>query len=471
MIRDPASGVRLCDGWRRRDWLHLGGLGAVGLSLSNLLGNDEARGATRAGSERSTTRAKSCILLFLMGGPPQHSTWDPKPDAPVEVRGEIGPIETKTPGIRFGELMPRLATHSNKLAVVRAVSTGDNAHSSSGYSMLTGRPHQPQNRENANPGAPNDWPSVGAVVQQLAAARGELPAAVRLPCHIFNTDGSVWPGQDAGFLGRDANPWLFRCEPASPDYRIPEFTLPADVPVERLAGRRSLLVEFNRALEHAHRSGTLDNYDRLTQRAYNLLGSPASRAAFDLSRESDAVRQRYGMSQFGQSCLLARRLVEAGVRLVQVNWHRGPNEPSDNPCWDSHTNETKRLKEVLVPPMDHGFASLLEDLAERGLLDDTLVVCLAEFGRTPRMNGRAGRDHWGPVFSIAFAGGGVHGGVVHGASDAQGAQPKDGLVRPEDVTATIFHCLGFEPSAAMLDPTGRRLAITHGEPIRAILKT
>lgn len=468
MFRFQAHGPRLCDGLNRRDALHVGGLGALGLSLPQLLAARSAEGATN-GAGRGARRAKSCIILFLMGGPPQHSTWDPKPDAPAEVRGEIKPIDTNVPGIRFGELMPRLATHADKLAVVRAVSTGDNAHSSSGYYMLTGRPHQPMNRENANPGAPNDWPSMAAVAQQLLRPGGELPGAVRLPCHIFNTDGSVWPGQDAGFLGRDMNPWLFRCEPASPTYKIPEFTLPMDVSLERLGGRQTLLREFNRSLDGAARAGVIENYDRLTQRAFNLLGSPESRAAFDLSRESDDVRKRYGASQFGQSCLLARRLVEAGVRLVQVNWHRGPDEPSANPCWDSHAKETERLKTVLVPPMDHGFASLLEDLSQRGLLDDTLVVCMAEFGRTPRFNGAAGRDHWGPVFSIALAGGGVRGGVVHGASDAQGGQPKDGLVRPEDVTATIFHCLGLEPDATVVDPPGRRLSITSGQPIGQIL--
>ena len=166
-------------------------------------------------------KAKSCILLFLMGGPPQHSTWDPKPDAPADVRGEIGPLATNVPGIHFGELMPQLAARADKLCVLRAVSTGDNAHSSSGYYMLTGRPHAPMNAENANPGSPNNWPNIGSVVSTLAPARGELPGAVRLPCHIFNTDGSVWPGQDAGFLGHSVDPWLFRCTPASPDFQDP----------------------------------------------------------------------------------------------------------------------------------------------------------------------------------------------------------------------------------------------------------
>jgi hypothetical protein len=448
--------------------LRIGGLGACGLTLTNLLRRESALKAAEKVSP-SRGKAKSCIILFLMGGPPQHSTWDPKPEAPADVRGEIGPIPTNVPGISFGELMPQLARQADKLCVLRAVSTDDNAHSSSGYYMLTGRPHEPMNRENANPGAPNDWPFLGAAVQHLDREARDLPASVRLPCHIFNTDGSIWPGQDSGFLGRSANPWLVRCEPASPQYRVAEFSLPVDVPIQRLEGRRSLLSDLNAQLDDTQRSGVIRGYDGITQRAFELLSSSRARRAFNLSEESPELRARYGASQFGQSVLLARRLIEADVRLVQVNWFRGPDEPADNPCWDSHVNETERLKKVLVPPMDQGFSALLEDLAQRGRLDDTLVVCMAEFGRTPRFNARAGRDHWGPVFSVAFAGGGIRGGMVYGSSDRLGGQPRDGLVRPETLTATIFHCLGFDPSSEFQDPTGRRFAISRGEVLRGIL--
>jgi hypothetical protein len=413
-------------------------------------------------------RARSCILLFLMGGPPQHSTWDPKPNSPAEVRGDIRPIATAVPGIHFGELMPRLARHADKLCVLRAVSSGDNAHSSSGYYMLTGRPHQPMNFENANPGAPNDGPTLGAVVQRLHGAPAALPAAVRLPQRIFNTDGSVWPGQDAGFLGRAADPWLLRCEPAQ-NLRIPEFSLSAELPPQRLENRHALLTALNERFATAERGGTVGRYDRQTQQAFDLLRSARAGQAFDLDRESAAVRDRYGRSPFGQSVLLARRLVEAGVALVQVNWYRGPDEPSDNPCWDSHVRETERLRTVLVSPMDQAFAALVADLAERGQLDETLVVCLAEFGRTPRFNGRGGREHWGSVFSVALAGGGVRGGCVWGASDAMGAHPKDGLVRPEDLTATILHCLGYARDTEIFDSLRRPLPISRGQVIGQIL--
>jgi hypothetical protein len=352
---------------------------------------------------------------------------------------------------------------------LRAVSTGDNAHSSSGYYMLTGRPHSPLNAENANPGFPNNWPNIGSVVQALTKARSALPSAIRLPGHIFNTDGSIWPGQDAGFLGRKADPWLFRCMPASPEFKIPEFDLPLDITLDRLSARTSLLGQLNQSLTSFERTAALDAYDSQTQRAYALLASKAGRDAFDLQRETQATRERYGDSQFGQSVLLARRLIEAGTRLVQVNWYRGPEEPSDAPCWDSHTNETKRLKEALIPPFDAAFSALLSDLTERGLLDETLVLCLSEFGRTPKFNARAGRDHWGQVFSVALAGGGIRGGMVHGSSDRLGAFPRDGLVRPEDITATLFHCLGLAPDREITDAQGRRLVISQGQVIHPIL--
>ncbi len=460
-IRD--RGARLCDGITRRDVLHAGGLGLVGLSLPSLLAG---RAAADAAQPRG--RARSCILLFLMGGPPQHSTWDPKPDAPAEIRGDFRPIATNVPGIHVGELMPRLATHADQLCILRAVATNDNAHSSSGYAMMTGQPHLPTNVENANPGPPNNWPSMPGVVQRLRGMPGRLPAGVRLPHRIFNTDGSVWPGQDAGFLGRSSDPWLLRCEPGSPNYRISEFSLAADVPLSRLEDRRALMTAVATPFAAVEASGALAQFDRQAQQAFGLLRSEQSRRAFDLNAEPTAVRDRYGRSPFGQSVLLARRLVEAGVSLIQVNWYRGPDEPADNPCWDSHVRESERLRTVLVPPMDQAFAALLEDLGQRGMLDETLVVCLSEFGRTPRFNNRGGRDHWGYVFSVALAGGGVRGGQVYGASDRIGGHPKEGRVLPEELTATIYHCLGYEPHTEVRDTLGRPIAISRGSVLRQV---
>ena len=458
MLRLSTDGPRLCDRLTRRDMLHIGGLGLLGLTSPALLRAHTTRPAS--------ARAKRCIVLFLMGGPDQHSTWDPKPDATAEVRGPFNPIATSVPGVQICELMPRLAARMDKLAILRAVSTGDNAHSSSGYYMMTGIPHQPMNSENANPGAPNNWPNMGAIVQKVRGNGGAIPAAMRLPHRIFNTDSSVWPGQDAGFLGLNADPWLLQCVPGAASMRVSEFSLSADLPSGRLEDRRRLLDSVNERLDVNHR---LERYDRQTQQAFDMLRSARAGHAFDLEREPAPMRDRYGRSPFGQSVLLARRLIEAGVSLIQVNWYRGPDEPSDNPCWDSHTNEPERMRNVLVPPMDQAFAALLDDLDQRGLLADTLVVCMAEFGRTPRYNGRTGRDHWGPVFSVAMAGAGIRGGAVHGASDRIGAQPRDGRARPEDLTATIFHCLGHAPDSEIHDAVNRPIPISRGQIVRQIL--
>src|SRR5262245_21414959 len=416
MLSINGRGTRLCDRVTRREILRVGGLSALGLSLPHLLGStaqsaqENATGANRHGS------AKSCIVLFLMGGPPQHSTWDPKPDAPAEIRGEFKPIDTVVPGTSIGELMPRTALLTDRLAIIRSMSSNDNAHSSSGYYMLTGQPHAPMNFENANPGPPNDYPSIGAVVRRMEQRTLGLPPAVTLPHRIFNTDGSVWPGQDAGFLGRATDPWLLNCKPADPDFRVNEFSLNVDVSSERLLERQSLLGHVNQKLDELERSGRPRYYGRLTEQAFNLLNSVRSRQAFRLDAEPEVVRERYGRSQFGQSVLLSRRLIEAGVKLVQVNWYRGPEEPSDAPCWDSHAREALRLKTVLAPPTDQALSALLDDLEARGMLDETLVVCMAEFGRTPKFNPVAGRDHWGHVYSVVLAGGGIRGGFVHGAS-------------------------------------------------------
>ena len=354
MLNLHANGVRLCDGITRREMLRAGSLGLLGLSLPQLLKAQELRAAEPI---LSGGKAKRCIVLFLLGGPPQHSTWDPKPDQPPEIRGEFKPIASNVPGIQVGELMPRLAKQMDKICVLRAVSSNDNAHSASGYYMMTGQPHAPMNVENANPGPPNDYPNLGAVVRRLKGDRNGLPGAVRLPNRIYNTDGSVWPGQDAGFLGRGLDPWLFTCEPASSNFRIDQFSLPTDVPTTRLQDRFGLLHQVNCQIDAFERSGVLHQFDRHNQQAFTMLRSPQSRQAFRLDQEPETVRDRYGRSQFGQSCLLGRRLLEAGVSLVQVNWHRGPDEPADNPCWDSHVNEPQRLKTVLLPPMDQAMAA------------------------------------------------------------------------------------------------------------------
>lgn len=463
MFRIHTSGARLCDGLTRREWLRVGGLSLAGLSLPSLLRARESAPATGSGS---FGKAKACILLFHLGGPPQHETWDPKPDAPAEIRGDLKPIATRIPGLQVGELMPKTAELVEQICVLRAMATDDNAHSSSGYWMLTGVPHQPLQAENAKPGAPNDWPCIAAILQRLRAGQGGLPASIALPDHIWNDGNLVWPGQDGGFLGRSADPWLIHCDPSAPDFQIPGLALPDDVPPLRLRERLSLLNQVNQGLDAVDRSGAVARFDNRAQQAFDLLRAGKARRAFDVDKEPPMVRDRYGRTRWGQSLLLARRLVEAGVSLVQVNWTRTKEEMGGSPAWDTHAKNTQNLKR-LMPIMDQAYSALLDDLQQRGLLDETLVVWCGEFGRTPKINGSGGRDHWGHVFSAALAGGGIHGGQVYGSSDRSGGRPREGRVPPQDLAATIFHCLGYPPHTEVHDTLGRPIAISRGEVIRA----
>ncbi|MFO0868589.1 MAG: DUF1501 domain-containing protein [Pirellulales bacterium] len=469
MFRLLDSGYRLCDGTTRREWLRVGGLGLGGLSLASLLAQREARGAGAAAAPRGAFgRAKSVIVFGLVGGPPQHETWDPKPHAPAEVRGEFGVIPSKTPGLNVGELMPLTAAWTHKIAVLRAVVTNDNAHSSSGYQMLTGMPHVPLNQESATPKTPNLAPSLGALVRALRPAPGQLPSAVTLPEHIWNDGNFPWPGQDAGQLGQKHNPWLIHCDPSAADFSVPGLALAQDLNDARVASRRTLLAELNQRIDHLQRSQAVVGYGIHAQKALDLLGGTGAREAFEIQRESAATRDRYGRSRFAQSILLARRLVEAGVSLVQVNWTRIKDQPNQG-GWDTHAKHNESLKKLLMPMMDQCFSALLEDLDQRGLLDETLVVWFGEFGRTPRFNGNAGRDHWGRVFSLALAGGGIRGGTVHGTSDKHAAEPVDGVVQARDILATVFHCLGYHPDTELRDPVGRPMPLSRGRVIEEVL--
>ena len=442
---------RICDGVTRRESLAVGSLGLAGLTLPQLL-------QAREQSPPVKRKPRSVIILFLLGAPPQQETWDPKPDSPAEARGDMGVIRTATPGLLVGETMVKTSRLTERISILRACQTNDNAHSASGYFMTTGVPHSPKQVENAKPGAPNDWPSMGGVVRKLLQPRCKLPAAVTLPEQSANDGNLTWPGQDAGFLGRASDPWLIQCTPDVGKFEVPGLSLPGEVSASRLDGRKELLAALD------GRGATADAH---TQRAFEMISSPAARRAFALESEGVRTRDRYGRTRFGQSCLLARRLVEAGVPLVRVNWSRVPEAPN-NGHWDTHTKNTEGVRK-LMPVLDTAYTALLEDLADRGMLEDTLVVWVAEFGRTPKINGAAGRDHWGQCFSVALAGGGVRGGAVHGASDRLAAYPKDGRVTPQELHATIYHCLGIPRDAEIHDALGRPLAVYRGEPVRQIL--
>jgi hypothetical protein len=457
---------RLCDGLSRRELIRVGGLSLLGLSLPDLARarqtGDDARGA-------SFGRAKNVIFLWLQGGPPQHETFDPKPDAPAEIRGEFNPIATNVPGIQICELLPRTAAIVDKLAIARSLCTHSDLHDASGYWILTGYPYKGQQSRQIT--RSTDWPYVGSVLKMLAPSP-TLPSytSVWLP-DVMRLNDNVQPaGQTAGFLGVGWDPQRVICDPSDPNFQIEGLALPPEIPALRLSSRQSLLEQVERHFETIERGPVVRDFDRQTQEAFGLLTSGRARQAFDLAREPEALRERYGRHKWGQCVLLARRLVEAGARLVHVNWPReGGDEAVSNPMWDTHAQNADRLQDVLCPQFDVTFTALMEDLEQRGLLSETLVVAVGEFGRTPKINAHGGRDHWGHVFSLVLAGAGISGARVYGSSDKQGAYPRDGKLEPQDLTATILHLLGVGHGVTFPDPTGRPQHATLGEPLYALL--
>jgi hypothetical protein len=456
MLPLGCSRIGLCEGWTRREWLRAGGLSFLGLSLSDLL-RSQAAGASPSTPALAFGRARACIVAFLFGAPAHQDIWDLKPEAPREIRGEFQPIASSVPGLFVGEHVPWIARQAHHLALVRSVSHPDSTHTVAMHYMLTGRRHAQPNTNPQNQAT--DFPTFGAVMQKLRPARSPLPAGISLnaPANQVSAANHIFPGFFAGLLGHAYDPLFITQDPSRPGFQ-PFPTVEGTV-AERLRRRRGLLVEIDRhqhALAQAAGVRTLDTFHA---RAFDLITSPRARQAFDLARESQQLRDRYGRSAFGQGLLLARRLVEAGVRLVTVNWAR------DDAFWDTHADNFRKLKRDLLPPFDLGFSALLEDLHQRGLLEDTLVICLGEFGRTPRINGQAGRDHWAACNTVVLAGGGIRGGQVHGASDRLGAYPATSPVSPEDLAATIYHALGIDPHTTVQDQENRPLSLSLGVPL------
>ena len=462
------------DPLHRREWLRVGGLSALGISLPTLLRPRAAAGMPvlsknpLSGDLGATFgRARNVIFLWLQGGPPQHETFDPKPDAPLEIRGPFKPISTNVPGVQFSELLPRTSRYADQMAVVRSLSTRDDNHDVSGYWLLTGYPYLTGSARQIKP---TDWPYFGSVVKMLKPSE-KLPAltSVWIPDAMRLNDNVTPAGQTAGFLGTLWEPERFVGDPALPKYQIEGLSLLDGVTPVRMDRRQDMLRQLESQLGSV-RIRQVESWDRLSRQAFDLVTSGEARAAFDLSREPDEVRDRYGRYTWGQSVLLARRLIEAGVRLVHVNWARDPGDNAvDNPLWDTHSLNADRLQDNLCPQFDPTFAALMDDLSERGLLDETLVVVIGEFGRTPKINANGGRDHWGHVFSFAMAGAGIRGGQVIGASDKDGAYPATAPITGGDVTATIFHLLGIDPAGVFHDRENRPHAITKGEPIAPML--
>jgi hypothetical protein len=420
---------RYCDGLSRRSFLRAGALGLAGLTLPAWLEHKAQAGAS--------AKDTSVILIWLDGGPTHMETYDPKPEAPAEYRGPLKAIPTKVPGIYLNELMPRHAQVMDKVSIVRSLHHDNGDHFAGAHWMLTG--YFGSNAAQLEP----MYPSAGSIAAKVRGAneRG-MPAYVAVP--VASSIGLV-PGYNSGaYLGTSYNPFQTGGDPNAPNFSVRNLSLPGGLTLAQLEDRKQLLYGFDRFRRDLDASGTLNSMDRFQQEAYEMISGPQARKAFDLSAEDPRLRDRYGRHTWGQSCMLARRLVEAGVTFVTV--HMGG--------WDDHANIEAAMKNKL-PITDHAVATLVEDLAERGLLESTAICVCGEFGRTPRVNPSAGRDHWGQALSVLIGGGGLKGGVVVGSTTDKGEYPKDRPLGPEDMLATLYHVLGIDTARQFIDKTGR----------------
>lgn len=440
----------------RRSFLQAG-LGACGLTFPAFLRLQNVSAASPWG----LGQAKRCIILYCWGGMSHHETWDPKPDAPAEIRGEFETIQTATPGIMIGEHLPKLSRHSGKLAIIRSAHHDDSAHGRGMYWNLTG--HRPPRAGNIPPKR-EDWPTLAAMISKFRPAPNDVPASVRLPYPMVD-NGTLQAGEYGGWLGATYDPIVMR-PPGGEPYGGVSRTLGSEVlqlgevDQNRVQTRTSLLEQLEQQISSR---GEMPNFDHFRSLATDILLGTAVRNAYDLEKEDPKVRESYGNHLAGQSMLLARRLTDAGVPVVQVCCAAGDLNGGAGDMWDTHADNFNRLRDRLLPVFDHATSALLQDLDQRGTLDETLVAVLTDFGRTPRVNGAAGRDHYPNVYSVALAGGGIQGGQVYGSSDAQGAEPKSLACGPADIHATIFHSLGISPRAQMLDPLGRPFPVSDGE--------
>ena len=455
----------------RRDLLRLGSLGLFGVQWGDVLRGRMS--ATAADSQdRSFGRAKSCIFLFMWGGPAHQDTWDLKPEAPAEVRGEFQPISTNVPGISICEHFPQLSRRMHHLAQIRSMTHGDVNHLTATHYLLTGEMPPPTDERRAQ------TPHIGAVLARLGRGSGPLPPFVQMRPKLENDVPRFVEqsqGQGSGWLGPVFEPMTIDQLPDQADYRVADLTLRPELSVERLGERRELLRNLNRQVQR--KQALFEAQDTVTRRAFELLtSSVAGRSAFDLEAESTATRERYGMNPHGQSVLQARRLIEHGVPLVTIYW---PNDGIKNVSvyWDTHSRNFIDHKERLMPVADQAFSALLDDLEQRGMLDETLVIWSGEFGRTPKIGqrnsdagaGRDGRDHWPNCFTTVLAGGGVRGGMVYGRSDQHAAYPADNPVTPSQLTATVYHLFGVPPGQIIHDTGGRPHFIRPATAINELL--
>ena len=459
MLTFGHGAARLCEGFTRRHALRVGGLSSLSLMLPELLAARAAEDSADRGPQFG--RAKSCIVCFLFGAPAHQDIWDLKPDATDDVRGPFLPISSSVPGTLLSEHIPRTAKLAHKFALIRSVTHPDSTHTVAMHYMLTGQRHR---RPATNPtNLPDDFPCYGAAINRFRESSTPLPAGISLnaPGNEIPS-GHIFPGFFAGFLGNGYDPMFVTANPAAADFD--PFPVAGGAPRDRVLDRLPLVERLDRLRRELDREDSLRSAGTFQDKALSLITSPESVRAFDLSREKPAVREQYGMSPFGQGCLLARRLIEAGVKLVTVNWARDYQAGAAD-HWDTHAQNFKQHKEKLLPPFDLAYSALLTDLDERGHLDETLVVVLGEFGRTPKINGNAGRDHWPGCFSITLAGAGILGGLVYGASDRIAAYPASDPVSPEEVAATIYHALGIPLRTEVTDHSGRPMPLATARPL------
>jgi len=438
-----------CDGISRRDFVRLGSASVLGMSFTL---PDLLAAKARAAQQGQPTRDVSLIFVFLHGGLSTIDSLDLKPDAPAEFRGEFRPIDTNVPGIRIGEHLPRLARQMDKVALIRSFRHHNSDHGPADHYILTG--YFPQAGFNPGLNPNNQRPAHGSIIARKLGPRGGVPPYICLP--------RMHPSCGSAYLGPTYAPFVINADPNAPDFSVPDIVPPPALAASRLESRQALLRQLDRYREAAEiqanqHAGAVNEYQR---EAFNLMSSPAARRAFDIHAEADRLRDEYGRNSLGQSCLMARRLVEAGVRCVTI----------DHSNWDTHDNNFRTLREQLLPPLDSALAALFRDLADRSLLSSTLVVVTGEFGRTPRINNNAGRDHWGPAFTV-LVGGGIRGGRVVGASDARAERPAGSPHGPEDLAATIYHRLGIDPAEEFYTAEGRPVPIVggNGRVIRELL--
>ena len=446
--------VPVCHGVTRRSFLQAGSAGLAGLTLPHLL-SLESQGAV----DSSKQKIRNCITLFLVGSPGQLDTWDMKPEAPAEVRGKFRPIDTNVPGIQICEHFPLMARMMDKVALIRSLHHKTGATHENGQRwMMTGHDF------NADAVKPHS----GSVISRVFGGRSELPANIILPVPIGNTGAGPLHGQTAGYLGSAYEPFFLGGDPARPDFKVSDLTPPQGQPEFRIEARRKLLSEVDQ-LQNRVETRSTQLYGSAYSRAFNLLTSPKAKQAFDLSQEPDKLRDRYGRNTFGQSCLLARRMIEHGSRYVTVNHF---DTVFNLTCWDMHAdggglnNTYLDYERHLCPQFDLAFTALIEDLSQRGLLEDTVVTVLSEFGRTPQVNGRGGRDHYPAAWTNFMVGGNIKGGQVIGATDKIGSQPVDKPIEPPQILASIYHGMGIDLDTTMMPGPGERpVRLVEAEPI------